>query len=150
MYRRILVLLDGSEVAEAALPHAAALARALGSHVELVQAVKAPTLVGTMNEIAMPPSYDSGSDRKAVDDYLRARAQELQEQGLEVSTVILDGSPKRMVVQYLKRNPPDLLVLSFRGRRGLSRWLHGSTAEMISRRSPCPVLVLKPGQEASP
>lgn len=150
MYRRILVPLDGSEHSEAALPHAAALALALRSHVELVRAVAVPMLVGsTMSEVALPPSFDAGAERKVVAAYLEALAAPLRQQGVDVSCTVLEGPPGQVVLQHARRQRPDLLVVSFHGRGGLRRWLHGSTAERISRRSPCPVLIVKPGQEES-
>lgn len=147
MYRRILVPLDGSEHSEAALPHAAAVARALGAHLELVRAVMLPTLIGSMPEVALPPSYDSSSERRVVQDYLDRLADGIRTEGLEISTTVLEGPPGEVVVEHARRTNTELLVVSFHGRRGLRRWIQGSTAERISRRSPCPVLIVKPGQE---
>lgn len=147
MYRRILVPLDGSEHSEAALPHAAALARALGAHLELVRAVMLPTLIGSMPEVALPPSFDASGERKAVQEYLDRLADGLRTEGLEISTTVLEGPPGEVVVQHARTTNTELLVVSFHGRGGLRRWIQGSTAERISRRSPCPVLIVKPGQE---
>jgi len=145
MYHRILVPVDGSEHSEAALPHAVALARALGSHIALVRAVVAPTLVGSMNEVALPPSFDAGKERRAVEEYLEGLAEGVRARGVSISCMVLEGPPGQVVLRHLRRHRPDLLVISFHGRRGLRRWLYGSTAELISRRSPCPVLTVKPG-----
>lgn len=146
MYRRILVPLDGSEHSEAALAHARDLAGAVGARIEIVRAVTVPTLVGTMTEVALPPSFDAGAEQAQVGEYLEARAAPLREGGLEVVCRVLEGPAGEAVLQHVEETRPDLLVLSFHGRRGFKRWLQGSTAERIARRSPCPVLIVKPGQ----
>ncbi len=147
MYDRIVVPVDGSDLSETALPHAVALARAMGSCVELVRAVAVPTLVGTMNEVALPASFDSTDETRAVEEYLEGLAEPIRQQGVRVVCKVLQGAPGHVVTQYVRRNRPDLLVISFHGRHGLRRWLAGSTAERISRRAPCPVLVVRPGMD---
>lgn len=149
MYRRILVPLDGSEHSEAALFHAAPLARSLGAHLDLVRAVLLPTLIGSVPEVALPPSFDSSAERQAVQEYLDLLAQGVRSGGVEVSTHVLEGPPGDVVVQHAQATGAGLMVISFHGRGGLRRWLQGSTAERIARRSPCPVLVVKPGQEGT-
>jgi nucleotide-binding universal stress UspA family protein len=59
----------------------------------------------------------------------------VEELGLRVSKNLLQGSPVDALLSYLDREPADLLVVATEGREGLARWMHGSVAETIARRS---------------
>ena len=82
-----------------------------------------------------------------MEEYLEGLAEPIRQQGVRVVCKVLQGVPGHVVTQYVRHNRPDLLVISFHGRRGLRRWLEGNTAERISRRAPCPVLVVRPGMD---
>lgn len=125
---RILVPLDGSELAEGALPHARALAQALGAKVLLVRSRTMPS-----GDVFLPPSMIRVPDVEgpAIKDYLA---------GFEEESVAATGSAAEAILNEAAR--ADLIVMTSHGRSGLGRWLLGSVAEEVVRKSPCPVLVV--------
>jgi nucleotide-binding universal stress UspA family protein len=129
MYRRIVVPLDGSELAEAALTTAEALARPASGTLYLVQAA--------------PPD-----DEACAVAYLEEVAQRLRARGLEVATLVLPGQPADVVVWQATHNHADLIVMSTHGRGGASRWVLGSVADQVLHRTARPVLLVRPGQGA--
>jgi len=68
--------------------------------------------------------------------------------GLEVEELIVHGEAASEIVRVAKERKVDLIVVSSHGRTGLGRILFGSTAEAVVRHASCPVLVVKPSQEA--
>ena len=68
--------------------------------------------------------------------------------GIEVEELIVHGEAASEIVRVAKEKEVDLIVVSSHGRTGLGRILFGSTAEAIVRHAPCPVLVVKPANEA--
>jgi len=65
-----------------------------------------------------------------------SQAQVFEQCGIRVAKLEIPGrSPAAAVVEYLDRDPVDLLVVATEGREGLARWLHGSVAEAMARRS---------------
>lgn len=123
---RIVVPLDGSALAERALPIAASLASILGVPVRLLRVV----------DPGAPESAGQVEAQQALD----AQAQTLSDDGLEASAVILTGPPAQALLGALA--PTDLVVMTTRGRGGLSRWLLGSVADRIVREAPAPVLLV--------
>ena len=126
---RIVVCLDGSPIAERALPLASAWARRLGWDVSLVTAA---------DPVLLPREY--GVDPY---EYLRDIAQRADFEGLRVETHVLWGIayPHILIGQHLDRRPADLLVATSRARTGFARAALGSEAARIIHRSPVPVLI---------
>jgi nucleotide-binding universal stress UspA family protein len=126
---RIVVCLDGSAIAERALPLTSAWARRLGWDVSLVTAA---------DPVLLPREY--GFD---PDDYLRDIAGGADFDGLRVDTHVLWGIayPHVIIGQHLDRHPADLVVATSRARTGFARVALGSEAARIIHRSPVPVLV---------
>jgi nucleotide-binding universal stress UspA family protein len=127
--KRIVVCLDGSAIAERAVPLALAWARRLGWDVSLVTAA---------DPVLQPREY--GVDPY---DYLRDIARRTDFEGLRVETHVLWGIayPHILVGQHLDRRPADLVVATSRARTGFARAALGSEAARIIHRSPVPVLV---------
>jgi nucleotide-binding universal stress UspA family protein len=57
------------------------------------------------------------------------------------------GLAKMQILEQLSRSTYDLVVMGSHGRRGLTRWMLGSTAESIMRHADCSVLVAKSGPQ---
>ena len=148
---RLVVPLDGSSRAEAALPVAIAISRRLGTPLSLVRVVDPtdlmPPAVG-MGEAIPFEIYDEAEkelEQKAR-HYLDTVAQKLREQGLPVATSVLMGSPASSIEKATHLG--DVLVLSSRERTGVMRWLLGSVAEQLTREDESPV-ILVPGPDHS-
>lgn len=162
MLERILICLDGSELAEQILPYATQEALAFKAELVLLQVVPEPVTFSpgipgagpvpvqtdTMIEVAKQAS--SGAK-----DYLEELAAPLREQGIKVETVAIIGRAGQMIVDYATRNSIDLITIATHGRSGLGRAVFGSVADHVLRRSGLPILLIRPqerqdkGQDAS-
>jgi nucleotide-binding universal stress UspA family protein len=149
MYRRILVPLDGSKLAECALPHAEALAKGcdtekviLVSVTERVQGYRAFEEPGQpMGQRLAPEAF--GKQEKQAQKYLGRIAKAMEAKGIKVDTEVLLGNPTEEIIIYAKHSRCDLIVISSHGRSGISRWTHGSVADRVFRGSPVPVLMVR-------
>jgi nucleotide-binding universal stress UspA family protein len=163
MYKKILVPLDGSKLAECALPHAEALAKdcdteeiILVSVTERVQgygAVEGSTepLVlsgGGWMGSSQPPLQqlvpkEFGKKEKQAQRYLGRIAKKLETKGIKVRTEVLFWPPAEAIAAYAEDNGADIIVMSSHGRSGPSRWAHGSVADKVLRASRVPVLIVR-------
>lgn len=145
---RLLVPLDGSALAEAALPVATALARSLGVPIHVVRATNSAKVLATLGGggpfPAAPPAaiYEQlGTDlENDATTYLSGVATGLQAEGIAATWEVRDGSPYAEIASAVK--PGDLLVMTSHGRSGVMRWLLGSVAEKLVRDAPAPVLLV--------
>jgi nucleotide-binding universal stress UspA family protein len=141
---RILVPLDGSDLAAAAVPEAAR-SVAPGGHLVLAT-VLPPAASGTGGTCpAGVPAHALAQHR------LESVALELRRRGLRATAVVLTaGDPAAALVDLATLEEVDLIVLATHGRGGLGRWLYGSVADAISRTAPVPVLLVRPLGGARP
>lgn len=152
---RLLVPLDGSHLAEAALPVATALAQRLAIPVQLIRATNAAmtlaTLTGSSPFPVAPPA--DIYDRLATDleseatAYLGEVTARLRQEGIAASWEVRDGSPYAEIANAI--TPGDLLVMTSHGRGGVMRWLLGSVAEKLVREAPVPVLLVPAAQRGT-
>ena len=136
MIDRILVPLDGSRVAEQILPHLRRLLHRQDAEVILVRA-------------AVPPPVENGllmADAllAAARDYLIETQDHLRDQGARVRMVVRVGSPARVILDVAEEERVTMIALATHGETGLKRLLAGSVAEEVLRRTPVPVLVVRP------
>jgi nucleotide-binding universal stress UspA family protein len=163
MYKKILVPLDGSKLAECALPHAEQLAKGceaaeiiLVSVTERVQGYVAgggstESLLlsgGGFGSHIQPPTQHSmsatfGKKEKQADRYLSRIAEKLQSKGIKAHTEVLFWPPAEAIASYAGQNGADVIVMSSHGRSGVSRWAHGSVADKVLRASCVPVLMVR-------
>lgn len=157
-YQRILVPLDGSERAAAALPHAETLAKLAGAELILIQVIPSAAMLVSETAVASPgmglPTVDpflSANQYESVEAALEqdaratldAAAAPLEKQGIAVQKIILQGAPADAILSYAKDNQVDLIVMSTHGRTGLARIVFGSVAESVIRHSASPVLLVR-------
>lgn len=141
----ITVPLDGSRLAAEALPAARALAELLGARIRLVQVVQAPA--------SLDPDAVGSLAADVVESQALTAGLYLSEAKLEletsqpVETEVLYGLPGPALLQDVKENRPDLLVMTSHGRTGFVRWALGSVTDRLIR-SNVPVLVIRPLEEA--
>jgi nucleotide-binding universal stress UspA family protein len=153
MYTRILVTHDGSELASAAFPHAAYLARALGLPVVLLRVTDSATeTLARMSSGWVPPNRTTAEIaateaerlRTAAVDALDRLSDDMRASGVErVNIEVAVGEAGPAIVDAVKRLRCDLIVTSTRGRSGLGRALLGSVADYVVRHSPVPVLIVR-------
>jgi nucleotide-binding universal stress UspA family protein len=140
MFRRILVPLDGSSLAEEAIGMAAAIARAAGADIDLLM-VHEPLLT--------PLDTPDWSERQIVSEekYLRGIAEELTSgAGVKTHETLLRGRAAELIGLRAADSGADLIVMTSHGRTGWSRAWIGSVADAVVRASGVPVLLLRPNE----
>ena len=151
MYERILVALDGSELAESILPHVEALGRALGSTLVLMRAtMPAEKVISGLNPGSVLPSADIvdpmpmiDAERDAVDSYLTTVAERLEAQGLRIHTEEPEGPAADAILQVADDLDADLIAMTTHGRTGMKRLVFGSVAGEVLHRSTRPLLLVR-------
>lgn len=142
MYKKILVPLDGSELAECVLPHVKEVAAGHGEGKVMLLRIVEPLPAGT------PPAVDFEVVRKAgvkaAEDYLAGIQAKLNREGLAVETKVLTGRPAETISEFAQREKVDLLTLATHGRSGIRRWVFGSVADKLVSSSSVPVLLIRP------
>jgi len=138
--KHILVPIDFSPSSEEALDYACELAGKLGAVVHLVNALgpvgELPLSQQMLDELA-------GEHERGLDE-LMARRRRVAAFG---PRIVEAADPRDLILAAAARVDADLIVMGTHGRRGLSRFVLGSVAEDVVRRSPCPVLAVRSGQE---
>jgi nucleotide-binding universal stress UspA family protein len=145
-FKRLLVPLDGSPLAERALPVAMSLAQKLDSTIILFRAleISAPSIPALYPDTALALAREAHEHVRAeVEEYLAAKAGELEGQGYDVETELRDEPPAEGILDTASAKEIDLIVMSTHGRGGLARWTFGSVADKVARHSPCPVLLVR-------
>lgn len=134
----ILVPLDGSPLAEAALPKAVALLEGNpGATLVLLRAAEAPSLPGADPTNAQITAVDEAAK------YVEKLAADLRERGVNVKTSVWYGPPAPAIVEAAEVGRVDLIVMSTHGRSGLGRLILGSVAESVLRGTRTPILLLR-------
>jgi nucleotide-binding universal stress UspA family protein len=145
---RIVVPLDGSEIAERALPVASELARHLGTPVYVMRAVDAatalplaPGVFGAAPAVDAEVADEIWQEAEAeARSTVTAAVSQLKAEGVEASGAIANGSPFFAISEATQ--PGDLLILTSHGRGGVRRWLLGSVAEKLVREVDAPVMLV--------
>lgn len=143
VYSKIMVPLDGSDLAELALAPAQLIAEALGIPMELVEAFD-----------VLPPAVHNRSTRMALEQMLaeqRRRSQRylsqvqerLQPSSYPLTTATLAGWPEQAIVDRAGEDPDALIVMTTHGRGGLARWALGSVADRVLHTVSNPVLIVR-------
>lgn len=141
----ILVPLDGSPLAEAALGPVAALAGFFDAKISLVNVVQPVLLVP---DHTVPSGYDerlTSIQRDTARDYLRDLAEGLREQGLSASGVaVLGAGTADTILDLARPERVGMIALATHGRGSLRRLTLGSVADKLVRAADVPVLVVRP------
>lgn len=143
MYKKILVPLDGSPLAEAVLPHAQALAKSEGAEIILLSVPVTPSL----KFLARSP----GLANKVIEDaeietttYLEKEAAKLKKKGMKVTSIMRGGPIPEMILTVAEEVHADVIAMSTHGRTGVQRWLMGSVADRVVHYSHIPVMLIHP------
>ncbi|MCA9982016.1 MAG: universal stress protein [Anaerolineales bacterium] len=144
MFAKILVPLDGSKLAEQALPTALKLATAVGSEIVLMRVPQYHEVM-TMASVGgeMPPIAVDGTDFAEAEAYLNDLRQLWQTNDITLSVRLGEGDPASAIVDIATDEQVDLIIMSTHGRTGLARWAMGSVAEKVLRAAQVPVIVTR-------
>ena len=146
MYQRLLVALDSTATSRLALEHAAALGRLSGATVVLLHVLESFRHVSGFESPKVYAEEVLPRMRAAGRELLDEAAAPLREQGIEVETVLLEGSDERVAELIARRAEEagvDMVILGTHGRRGVNRLLLGSDAEHVARIAPVPVMLVR-------
>ena len=138
MYDRVLLPTDGSAGMERVIDHAAALARIHDADLHAIYVVDTASLT----DLPLESSWEGVSAALQREGETALEAVERRVQDLDVRTTIIEGSPSRDIVEYAVENDCDLVVMGTHGRAGVDRWILGSVAERVVRKSTIPVLTV--------
>jgi nucleotide-binding universal stress UspA family protein len=142
MYKRALVPLDGSMVAEAIVPFILEIAGPLDMEVALLRVViPGPPIVmeGSRHVIV----EDVEKIRKDAEEYLRSVAAGLRGRGVRVTVQVRFGDAVAGILAGAREVEADLIAMSTHGRGGLGRLLFGSVAEAVLRQAETPVFMMR-------
>lgn len=141
MFSKILVPLDGSELAAKVLPTVVELAKNFNSHVTLFHACHTEDFaVGEASpEVARTAPV---AEKKVCEAFLSRAGNDLKGQGINVDWVCDEGVPARQIIGYAQKNNVDLICLTTHG-RGEVAWVLGSTAERVVSHATVPVLLIR-------
>jgi nucleotide-binding universal stress UspA family protein len=146
MYRKIMVPLDGSAMAECVLPHVETIGRGCSAVKIVLVRVEEPVEAPAAARIRFTEKEikEFESDKVALaQDYLDKLAAKLGYDWVQVETRVLAGPVSQQLVDYAKNNEIDLIVLATHGRSGIGRWVWGSTADRLLRYSCTPVFMVR-------
>jgi nucleotide-binding universal stress UspA family protein len=152
MFKKILVCLDGSELAEQILPFAEEQALHFNSKMVLIRVFAEPGFIG----LAVPgfpgvPVETQGmvkqiqKEEQESKQYLKTVAERLEKQrGLAAECVTALGAAGETIVKYAEDNKVELIALATHGRSGPGRVIMGSVADHILRHAHLPILLIRP------
>ena len=126
-YRKLLVPLDGSELAERAIPYAKTIARTKGSELILFT-----VSIASVEQLDRP-----------MKAYLELNVKELQSQGIKASTAITYGNVADEIIGFAEKSNIDLIIISTHGYSGIKRWVLGSVARNVLYGTCVQVLLIK-------
>jgi nucleotide-binding universal stress UspA family protein len=148
MTAQILVPLDGSTLAERALPWAMTLARGLSAEVVLFRAVSVPVDV---KDVLRDVAHDADTHNEQLEaearDYLKNVATPMEASGLDVRAVVEWDPAAEAIVDYAEHAGIEQIVMATHGYSGVSRWRHGSVAERVLQSASVPVLLVRTEEE---
>ncbi|QLH82098.1 universal stress protein [Halosimplex pelagicum] len=142
MYDNILIPTDGSDGATVAFNHALDIATTHDATIHILNV--ADTTRDSITQIRgdVVDTLETEGDEIVLDAADRA-----QQRGLTTKTDVLQGEPYSTIVDYAEARDVGLIVMPTHGRRGLERFLLGSTTERVVRRADTPVLTIRPDED---
>ena len=142
--RRILVPLDGSPLAERALPVAVGLARRAHASIELVGVQPViPEYLGPVDAVMTGGVLELEATQQLAQHLEQTASRLHQSSGISVSHQVLRGDPAERIAAHGKARRAGLIVMTSHGRGGLTRMWLGSVADRLLRLTKTPVLLLK-------
>lgn len=154
MYKKIMVPLDGSKLAECVLPHVDGFVT--GCQVETIIFVRVieptPTRYSEVGSTVNPENYETvrknverieEESRSSAERYLKEVISRVKQDGIKYKVDVLVGKVADSLVDYVDANEIDLVLIATHGRSGISRWVRGSIADRVLRTSHAPVLMVR-------
>ena len=148
MYKKILVPVDGSELAECVLPHVASIAKGCGAQtIVFVRAIEPVQMMADADGGGSFTNEDikdiAKETRDNTENYLSQLVERTKHYGVNIQSEGLFGKAAEVIADYATNNEVDLIVISTHGRSGVSRWVWGSVANRILRSACVPVMMIR-------
>jgi len=139
MFKKILVPLDGSKLAEKILPRVEKLVRHCQAEVHLIRVVVSYRID--------PKEEKEERDRLLQEawDYLKKIVSRLRKKRVRAYAVVVYGKDAVQVCDFARKNKFDLIAMATHGRSGISRWALGSVADKVLSCSVVPVMLIRVG-----
>jgi nucleotide-binding universal stress UspA family protein len=150
MYRKIMVPLDGSQLAECALPHVEAITTGCKTtnvvFVRVIEPIQLPARLPAQGEFGF-----QDKDRRQIDEQRKKTAEAYLEKIIQKVALgetvpgyeVLEGSVAETLAAWAEQNDVDLIIIASHGRSGVSRWVMGSVADRILRSVCVPVMMIR-------
>jgi nucleotide-binding universal stress UspA family protein len=148
MYKKIMVPLDGSELAECVFPHLETIAKGCEStEVIIVQAVEPLSVpygieVWQFTSVKQVEAFETHQKTEA-EKYLKKVIARLKKTGVNAKAKVIFGKAGEALSDYATKNKVDLVIIATHGRSGISRWVWGSVADRLVRSVSVPVLMVR-------
>ena len=144
MYKKILVPLDGSPLAESVLPHAEALAKAEDAEIVVLRIPVLPTDEFISRDPAMASIFLKDVEQES-EAYIRDEVQKIRLDGFQkVKGIVREGYVPETILSVAEEIHADMIAMSTHGRTGIQRWLMGSVADRVVHYAHIPVVLIHP------
>ena len=145
-FERIMVPLDGSELAEAAIDPALAIAESMRAEVVLFRV--AQMVPRTQKLAEMPDVYNDvvAATYREAEEYLKSLRGRLIYEQISIEYRPASGGIARQILDFAAGHDVDLIVLSSHGRSGVDRWIHGNVAHKVLTGCTCSTMIVR-GQQ---
>lgn len=147
MYTKILVPLDGSELAECVLPYVDWFIKVSDvDELTLLRIVEHLHIAGGL-EAQVPPDEKELLEQDAArlaQEYLDKIAARFKGRKIDVNTKVLVGRRAKTIAEYVSRSHADLIIMATHGASGLHRLVRGSVADRVFHAARVPVFLVRP------
>jgi nucleotide-binding universal stress UspA family protein len=150
MYNKIMVPLDGSDLAECVIPHVAAITTGCKItdvvFVRVVNPIHLPASVPARGEFGFSENERRKLEehqKQTAETYLKQIVENTRLEGAVLGYEVLAGKVADTLAQWAEKNGVDLIVIASHGRSGVSRWVLGSVADRVLRSACVPVLMIR-------
>jgi nucleotide-binding universal stress UspA family protein len=149
--KKIVVPLDGSELAETVLPQIKPLAQEMNLEVVLLRVYSLLTGGYIAEAEAYTPALDKFLEEIKEDatKYLEEKSKQLAWEGMKsVSYVLLEGDAPGVIIDFARKTPDNFIGMCTHGRSGVGRWVLGSVTDRVVRHAGDPVLIVRAAARA--
>ena len=147
MYKKIMVPLDGSELAECVFPHVKAFKKGFPETkvvlVRVVEPVSVPAYGDDYRRMATTPVDTEAKNKSEAQDYLNQVIEKIKTDLPILDSAVIVGRVSDSLADYAIKNDIDLILIATHGRSGVSRWVRGSVSDKVLRSSNIPVLMVR-------
>ena len=148
MYKRILVPLDGSEIAEGILPVVESFAQALNARVHLLSVIEEDVVAAVAHPLQGRFADQARMTAVGVaEEYVKKVAARLQLPKNSVDVTVKVASVPETILEEAEKQPETLLAMSTHGRSGMQRFVLGSVADKLLHATKAPLLLDRPREE---